>query len=62
MCFNGEDIEQVTHIEPCNCADIDFECDIGYVRSDEMGGQCVEMDEGLTPEEKRIAELQRQNQ
>jgi len=62
MCYNGEEHETVTHIEPCSCADIDYECDIGYVRSEEMNGQCVEAETDLTEEEKRQDELARQNQ
>ena len=62
LCFNGEEHETITHIEPCTCSDYDFECDLGYVRSEEMGGQCVEMESDLTEEEKRVNELQRQNQ
>jgi len=38
MCYNGEEHEMVTHVEPCTCADIDFECDIGYIRNEDMNG------------------------
>ena len=59
MCYNGEEHETVTHVEPCTCADIDFECDIGYIRNEDMGGQCVEQDSDLSEEEKRQAILLR---
>lgn len=62
LCYNGEEHETVTHIEPCTCSDLDYECDLGYFRSDEMSGQCVETETDLSEEEKRQAELQRQNQ
>lgn len=51
MCFNGEDHETVTHIEPCTCGDMDYECDIDYVRDDAMGGQCVLQDSNLSEQE-----------
>ena len=61
MCYNGEEYELVTHIDPCTCADIDYECDLGYQRSDEMGGQCVEIETDLTQEEKAAETLANQN-
>jgi len=33
-CFNGEEHEAVTRIEPCTCNEMDFECDMGYARTD----------------------------
>lgn len=62
MCFNGEEYETITHVEPCTCADLDYECDIGYARSEEMGGQCILVETDLTEEELRVEELARQNQ
>ena len=62
LCYNGEEYETVTHIEPCTCSDLDYECDNGYIRSDEMGGQCVLVESELTDEELRVEELARQNQ
>lgn len=61
MCFNGEDHETVTHVEPCTCADMDYECDINYFRDENMNGQCVEQSSDLSDEEKRQEELDRQN-
>lgn len=42
LCYNGEEYETVTQIEPCTCSDMDFECDMNYVRSSAAGGMCVE--------------------
>lgn len=36
-CYNGEDHETVTHIEPCVCVEMDYECDVGYARSTPNG-------------------------
>lgn len=37
-CFNGEDKEKILMQENCQCTEMDFECDVGYKRSD--SGQC----------------------
>ncbi len=39
-CFNGEDHEPVIQRSPCSCTDDDFECDIGYHRSEGAGATC----------------------
>jgi len=54
-CFNGEEHETVTKIEPCTCNDMDFECDIGYSRTDGVTGPCMETETHQTAEEKQIA-------
>ena len=36
-CYNGEEHEVVTRVEPCTCNDMDFECDIGYARENGSG-------------------------
>lgn len=58
-CYNGEEHETVTHVEPCVCTDFDFECDIGYFRTD--SGDCVEADFKFTEEQKASILLERQN-
>jgi len=40
-CYNGEEHEPVTKIEPCACNEMDYECDIGYSRVD-GNGPCLE--------------------
>ena len=40
-CFNGEEHESVTKIEPCTCNEMDYECDMGYFRKDGIG-PCLE--------------------
>lgn len=32
-CYNGEDMERVTQRIPCECTEMDYECDIGYFRA-----------------------------
>lgn len=54
-CYNGEEHEQITKIEPCACNEMDYECDIGYVRTDGQG-PCLEspmMAKLDTPERQR---------
>lgn len=60
LCFNGEEYEMVTHIEPCSCTEMDYECDIGYFREEGTGGPCIEQPTSLSEEEKarRVQELQ----
>ena len=38
LCYNGEDLERVTHRESCQCTEIDYECDFGYFRN--SNGAC----------------------
>lgn len=52
LCFNGEEHEQVTRVEPCTCTEMDFECDIGYFRQAGSSGPCIEQETRLTAEEK----------
>lgn len=40
-CYNGEEHETVSKIEPCTCNEMDYECDIGYFRA-EGQGPCLE--------------------
>jgi len=53
-CYNGEEHEAVTRIEPCICNDMDYECDIGYARVDGSTGPCIEQETHFTSEEKKL--------
>lgn len=53
QCFNGEDLERVTHREPCACTEMDYECDWGYSRPIGSTGQCKLDFEPAVWEEKR---------
>lgn len=33
-CFNGEDYEPIVNRFPCQCTEMDYECDFGYTRVD----------------------------
>lgn len=48
LCFNGEEHEQVTRVEPCTCTEMDYECDIGYHREAGTSGPCIEQESHLT--------------
>lgn len=52
LCYNGEEHETVTRIEPCTCTEMDFECDIGYYRQAGSSGPCIEQETRLTDAEK----------
>lgn len=41
QCFNGEEHETVTRVEPCTCTEMDYECDVGYFREAGSGGPCL---------------------
>jgi len=34
LCYNGEDYEAVIQRTPCQCNDMDYECDFGFFRTD----------------------------
>lgn len=53
MCYNGEEHERVTRVEPCTCSDMDFECDWGYKRQGGANGPCVEEETKLSDAEKQ---------
>ena len=40
-CYNGEEHEAITKVEPCACNEMDFECDPGYYRVNGQG-PCLE--------------------
>lgn len=50
QCYNGEEHETVTKIEPCTCNEMDFECDLGYARTDGQG-PCIAQDSPIPQEE-----------
>jgi hypothetical protein len=55
LCYNGEDKEAVTHVEPCTCSEMDYECDIGYARKDGQTA-CLEQETRQTDSEKQQAQ------
>ncbi len=40
-CFNGEELERKIVRSYCQCTEMDYECDIGYVRTD--SGKCQQI-------------------
>ena len=54
-CYNGEEHETVTRVEPCACNEMDYECDVGYSRADGSTGPCLETETRLSDEQKRLA-------
>jgi len=42
-CFNGEELEKQVFSKYCQCSEMDYECDVGYVRTDD--GRCVEQED-----------------
>jgi hypothetical protein len=54
-CYNGEEHEAVTRVEPCACNEMDYECDIGYSRPDGTTGPCLESETRLSDEQKKVA-------
>ena len=47
-CFNGEELERQIFRQFCECSEMDYECDIGYIKTDQ--GTC-QRDENIPPEE-----------
>ena len=37
-CFNGEELERQIFRNFCTCTEMDYECDVGYFKTDE--GTC----------------------
>ena len=51
-CFNGELIDREVVREPCECEKQDYECDVGYERTEAGGCEATEdFDPNATPEE-----------
>jgi len=60
QCFNGEDYDRVIHREPCECSEMDYECDIGYYRKPgEM--MCTFKESSLSQETQKALVTERQN-
>ena len=38
-CYNGEELERAILSTYCTCNEIDYECDVGYYKTDE--GRCA---------------------
>jgi hypothetical protein len=47
-CYNGEEVEKSIFRQFCECQEMDYECDIGYIKTDQ--GTCRK-DESIEPEE-----------
>src|SRR5690606_4756233 len=41
-CFNSQEYDKKIFVEPCECTEDDWECDIGFYRKND-DGQCVPM-------------------
>lgn len=61
-CYNGEDHEPVIQRSPCTCTEADFECDIGYHRTEGSSGTCQRVTADMTEAELVADELARQNE
>ena len=61
-CYNGEEHETVTRVEACTCNEMDFECDVGYSRTDGSAGPCLESLNHLTELEKQQHLQERQQE
>jgi len=59
-CFNGEEHETVTKVEPCTCNEMDFECDIGYARTDGQGPCLIKEGKGKKQTEDEKTRMQQE--
>lgn len=60
QCFNGEDYDRVIKREPCECSEMDYECDIGYFRKPgEL--MCTYKESSLSLIAQKAIVLERQN-
>lgn len=40
-CYLGDDYQRTVHRWPCMCTEMDYECDLGYVRDSLKSNTCV---------------------
>jgi hypothetical protein len=43
LCYNGEDLEREVKRQICSCTEMDYECDAGYMRSEETNA-CIKIE------------------
>lgn len=43
QCYNGEEIEKEIRRAICSCTEMDYECDAGYMRSEDSG-TCIKIE------------------
>lgn len=55
-CFNGEELERKILRNYCQCTEMDYECDIGYIRNEQ--GMCQQIPEYTT----RLGDIIKQDQ
>ena len=60
QCFNGENYDHVISRMPCECTEMDYECDVGYFRKP---GQmmCTFKESSLSDIAQKALVLERQN-
>ena len=46
-CFNGEDMDRQIYRSPCACSEMDYECDVGYFKTEQGTCQKQELEEAL---------------